>query len=61
MTDIWYGDHSNLVMLTAWLADHGRDAQEVAYAVEKPWDFEEEYREARAEHNAEVDAERAKR
>jgi hypothetical protein len=39
----WYGDHANLVGLTAWLADNGYDAKAVAHAVEKPWHYEVEY------------------
>lgn len=28
---------TDVVTLTAWMAEHGYTASEVAYAVEKPW------------------------
>lgn len=43
MKDPWFADHSNIVTLTAWLADSGFSAEDVAYAVEKPWKFEAEF------------------
>jgi hypothetical protein len=49
MSKHWYLIHANIVTLTAWLADNGRDAKTVAYAVEKPWKFEDEWEEAREE------------
>jgi hypothetical protein len=42
----WFADHANVVMLTAYMADSGYDAGEVAYAVEKPWKFEDQFNEA---------------
>lgn len=46
----WWDDHSNLVTLTSWMADQDAySAHDIAYAVEKPWKYEEEYREAVAE------------
>jgi hypothetical protein len=50
--DHWWMDHTNLVTLTSWLADNGWDASEVAYAVEKPWKYEEEWKAAVAELEA---------
>lgn len=46
---LWWEHHSALIVLTAHLADHGSSAAEVAYAVEKPWKFEEAYHQALAE------------
>jgi hypothetical protein len=42
----WWRDHDNVATLASYLADHGFTAHDVAYAVEKPWKFEDEYREA---------------
>lgn len=39
----WYDDHRNIASLASWMADQGRTAHEVAYMVEKPWKFDEEY------------------
>lgn len=40
----WFTDHSNLVLLTAWMAEDGTyDADDVARAVEKPWDYGREF------------------
>ena len=45
----WYTDHDNLVLMTAWLADRsGTTALTVAYAVEKPWKYEGDFRLAHA-------------
>lgn len=44
--DPWYSYHENIVTLTRYLADNGWDADDVAYAVEKPWKYEEEFQEA---------------
>jgi hypothetical protein len=48
----WWRDHDNLVLLTAWLAENGRSGGEVAYAVEKPWKYEDEFDEAAKEQEA---------
>jgi hypothetical protein len=45
----WHESHDNLVTLTAWMADNGHNAAEVAYAVEKPWKFEDLFRQAAAD------------
>lgn len=45
----WFTDHANLVTLTSYMADHGHDAKEIAYAVEKPWKFADEFAEATRE------------
>ena len=37
----WWRDHDNIVTLTAYMAETGYSASEVAYAVEKPWKFED--------------------
>ena len=50
----WYEHHDALVLLTSYLADRSpSDAKDVAYAVEKPWKYEDEYKEALAEIAAE--------
>jgi hypothetical protein len=43
----WHEVHSNLVTLTAWMAEHGYSAEAIAYAVEKPWKYEDEFKAAR--------------
>jgi hypothetical protein len=45
----WWDDHDNLVTLCNWLAENGRSGGEVAYAVEKPWKYEDEFNEATKE------------
>lgn len=44
----WFTDHANLILLTAHLADTGHKAKTIAYAVEKPWKYEAEFRLAAA-------------
>jgi hypothetical protein len=39
----WFADYANIVTLTAWLAENNYDADEVARAVEKPWNYEMEF------------------
>lgn len=48
----WYENYNNIIILTAWLAGDGREAQEVAYAVEKPWKFIEEFQYALRDHDS---------
>lgn len=43
--DLSYDD---VVVLTAWMAAEGYTAEEVAYAVEKPWKHLDELAQARA-------------
>ena len=45
-TEMTYED---LVILTSHMADNGYSAAEVAYAVEKPWKFEDVLIDAREE------------
>lgn len=45
--------HEDLVVLTAWMADHGYDAKAIAYAVEKPWKYEQELAVAKATNDHE--------
>ena len=45
--------HDDLVLLTAYMAEHHYPASEVAYAVEKPWKYVEELEEAQAERDEE--------
>ncbi|MEE8177716.1 MAG: hypothetical protein V3T65_06955 [Acidobacteriota bacterium] len=42
----WYEDHDNLVLLTRYLAAMDDSSTEIAYAVEKPWKFEKEFKAA---------------
>jgi hypothetical protein len=42
----WYQDHRNLVLLTAWMADNDYPPKDIAYAVEKPWKHEDEFKQA---------------
>jgi hypothetical protein len=42
----WWIRHSNMVTLTRWMADNGYDADQVAYAVEKPWKHTAEFMKA---------------
>jgi hypothetical protein len=53
----WWTDYRNIIRLTRWMADHGGwDAGDIAYAVEKPWKYTDEFRLAQKE--AEEDAAR---
>lgn len=45
----WYAVHDNLVTLTSWMADEGYDGSEIAHAVEKPWNYEDEFKQAQRE------------
>ena len=42
----WYEFHDNLVTLTSYMAETGASAEDVAYAVEKPWKYESEFKAA---------------
>lgn len=44
----WFTRRDNLVTLTSWLAANGHSAKDIARAVEKPWDYEPEFRTAAA-------------
>lgn len=45
----WWKVHDNLVFLTRYMADSDNyDAGTIADVVEKPWKWEDEYKEARA-------------
>jgi hypothetical protein len=39
----WFTVHDNLVLLVHYLVEQGESAAVVAYAVEKPWYFEDEF------------------
>lgn len=48
--DHWFTDHANIVILTSWMArEEAFNKEDMAYAVEKPWKYEEEFKEAVAE------------
>lgn len=51
--DGWWKTYSNVVTLTAYMAEHDWDATEVARAVEKPWSYMDEFMAALAEQAAE--------
>lgn len=40
--------HADLVLLTRWMADENYDADDIAYAVEKPWKYIDELASAEA-------------
>lgn len=40
---------ADLVLLTSYLAEHGAEAKDIAYAVEKPWKYVAELAEAKQE------------
>jgi len=45
----WYADHANLVLLVNWMAESGDyEAKDIAYAVEKPHKFTDEFKAAKA-------------
>jgi hypothetical protein len=52
----WWDASDNMVTLTAWMADNGYSAKDVAYAVEKPWKYEDEFKTATAELEAATSA-----
>lgn len=39
----WFQRHEAIVLLTSHMADEGYSAQDIAYAVEKPWKYEDIY------------------
>ena len=47
MDDSWVFSHDDLVILTAFMADDNYTADEIAYAVAKPWKFEDVLNEAK--------------
>jgi hypothetical protein len=54
----WYAQHDNLILLTAHLAeDSSVRGSTIAHAVEKPWNYEDEFRAAWAirEHETATD------
>jgi hypothetical protein len=42
----WYTDYDNIILLVRWLADQHESADECAYAVEKPWKYEDAFNDA---------------
>lgn len=50
----WYASHENIVILARHLADQGEAASTVAYAVEKPWKFTEEFEAALEELETDI-------
>jgi hypothetical protein len=52
----WWEKNANVVFLVQHLAESGFSASEVALAVEKPWKYTDEYREALQAHIEEMKA-----
>ena len=44
----WWMIHENVCTLLDWMAENGSDAKEIVHAHEKPWHYEDQYREAQA-------------
>lgn len=42
----WFQDYRNMIRLTRWMSDNGYEAGDIAYAVEKPWKYTEEFERA---------------
>lgn len=42
----WYEDRGNLALLVEYLADQGDNPSELGRAVEKPWQYEEDFLQA---------------
>jgi hypothetical protein len=45
----WWENHENLALVASHMADSGATAHDVAYMVEKPWKFTDQYDEATAQ------------
>lgn len=46
MTDQWYDDRVNLALLARYMEQQGDSASDVVYMLEKPWKFQDDWREA---------------
>lgn len=46
MSAAWYDDRRNLAVVARWMGEQGDTADEIAYMLEKPWKFEDEWRRA---------------
>lgn len=44
--EAWWDNHANLLVLLESLRDSGATSEELVYAVEKPWKFNDEYQTA---------------
>jgi hypothetical protein len=42
----WYDDHRNLALVARWMGERGDTAEDIAYMIEKPQKFEDEWRRA---------------
>lgn len=42
----WYEDHQNLARVARHMGEQGDSVENVAYMLEKPWKFEDEWRRA---------------
>lgn len=45
---LWFEDRANLVLLLEWLTDRGYAPESLIHAVEKPWQYEGQFRVAQA-------------
>lgn len=50
----WYEIHDNLALTARWMADNGYKADDLAYFVEKPHKYENEFKQAQAAYEAEL-------
>lgn len=44
---IWWMNHANLATLAEWMFQRGDSPADVVYMLEKPWKFEDEFKQAR--------------
>ena len=44
--DQWWREHDEIVRLAYWMLEHHSEARDIVLMVEKPWKFEDEYRQA---------------
>lgn len=60
LDDRWWENRDNLTLLCIRMAEAGYSADQVAYAVEKPWKFTDEFHQFEAEFQASVSSHEAK-
>lgn len=46
MSEFWYDERRNLATVAHWMGEQGETVEDVAYMLEKPWKFEDEWRRA---------------
>ena len=52
----WYEIHDNLCLTADYMAEHGFSAKDLAYFVEKPYKFEDEFKKAQEAFDEEMAA-----